>query len=95
MAVFVGAVGMLVSRPWVGALLAATVVSAHLVRATRVVLLLGAPVLVVASRVLDRPEWVWVSLGWLAVDVALTMGDAEPRAIRESALEFNGSDPRS
>ena len=60
--IVVGVAAAAVSRPWMGAVVALGVLVASRVVSGRILLTAGAPLVLVASKVLSAPE-----LGWLAI----------------------------
>jgi hypothetical protein len=85
-AVTVGVLTAIVSRWWIGFALAVSSIALERVHGARIAVIAGAPTLVFVSRIVDRPELVWLSLGWLAIEVALTSRDA-PLAAESSDPE--------
>ncbi len=76
----------LASTPSIGMLLALCALALARIRLARVVALLVVPVLVIGGRVLERPTWVWISLGLLAIDVVLSIEFKSVEAREEVAI---------
>ena len=96
------AAASLAARLWVGIALVGWVVVRRVVpaRATAITMAAAAPVLVFASRLLDRPSLVWLALGLVAVEVTGPIDRTRDRASpdrdhdRTSATEMPASRAR-
>lgn len=78
----------LVARPWVGVALAVWVVGRRFASARAVLLgaVISVPVMVVASRLFDRAELVWLALGLATVEIAGSVDRAGgPDSVRSHA----------
>ena len=71
LAIGAGVGAALVSRWWIGVIVAVATVVATRVGSGRILLTAGAPLAVVLSRALDLPELGWLTITLLAADVLL------------------------
>lgn len=70
--------GSLFTRPWIGVVLAVSAVVLARVPAARVAIVVAAPLLILVTRASTRTEFVWISLGWVVIDVVVAAHAAPP-----------------